>query len=137
MSRVRGLRRFPLALAIVSTLLILVAILFFIYGQFSTRHLLNINAQTVKMTRLTDSGKVGAAAISGGGRYIAYSLREPIHSFRKHGENKLVFDKVGDHYVLRQIWASARDEGLAVPESKREKEMRAVRASNTPAPSRL
>jgi len=49
------------------------------------------------------------------------------------GENKLVFDKVGDHYFLRQIWTSARDEGLAVPESKREKEMRAMRASNTAA----
>jgi hypothetical protein len=49
----------------------------------------------------------------------------------KPGENKLVFDMVGDHYFLRQIWTSARAEGLAVPESKREKEMRAMRASNT------
>jgi Tol biopolymer transport system component len=32
------------------------------------------------MTRLTDSGKVGVAAISGDGRFIAYSLREPNHS---------------------------------------------------------
>jgi hypothetical protein len=51
----------------------------------------------------------------------------------KPGESKLVFDKVGDNYFLRQICASARDEDLAVPESKREKEMRAMRASNTPA----
>ena len=43
----------------------------------------------------------------------------------KGDENKLVFDKVGDHYFLTQIWASARDEGLLVPESKQEKEMRA------------
>ena len=43
----------------------------------------------------------------------------------KADENKLVFDKVGDHYFLTQIWVSARDEGLLVPESKQEKEMRA------------
>ena len=43
----------------------------------------------------------------------------------KADENKLVFDKVGDHYFLRQIWTSARDQGLAVPESKLEKEMEA------------
>ena len=43
----------------------------------------------------------------------------------KANETKLVFDKVGDHYFLTQIWASARDEGLLVPESKQEKEMRA------------
>ena len=43
----------------------------------------------------------------------------------KGDENKLVFDKVGDHYFLTQIWASARDEGLLVPESKQEKELRA------------
>ena len=43
----------------------------------------------------------------------------------KADQNKLVFDKVGDHYFLAQIWASARDEGLLVPESKQEKELRA------------
>ena len=43
----------------------------------------------------------------------------------KADENKLVFDKVGDHYFLAQIWASARDQGLLVPESKQEKELRA------------
>jgi hypothetical protein len=43
----------------------------------------------------------------------------------KLDENKLVFHKVGDHYFLRQIWTSARGQGLAVPESKTEKEMAA------------
>ena len=43
----------------------------------------------------------------------------------KADETKLVFDKVGDHYFLTQIWTSARDEGLLVPESKQEKELRA------------
>ena len=43
----------------------------------------------------------------------------------KADETKLVFDKVGDHYFLAQIWTSARGQGLAIPESKLEKELRA------------
>ena len=43
----------------------------------------------------------------------------------KAEETKLVFNKVGDHYFLAQIWTSARGQGLAVPQSKVEKEMRA------------
>ena len=43
----------------------------------------------------------------------------------KAGETKLVFDKVGDRYFLRQIWTSARGQGLSVPESNLEKEMQA------------
>jgi hypothetical protein len=43
----------------------------------------------------------------------------------KADETKLVFHKVGDHYFLAQIWTSVRDEGLLVPESKQEKELRA------------
>ena len=43
----------------------------------------------------------------------------------KADETKLVFNKVGDHYFLAQIWTSARGQGLAVPQSKLEKEMRA------------
>jgi hypothetical protein len=44
----------------------------------------------------------------------------------KANETKLVFDKVGDHYFLAQIWTSARGQGLAVPQSKLEKELRAA-----------
>jgi len=43
----------------------------------------------------------------------------------KADETKLVFNKVGDHYFLAQIWTSARGQGLAVPQSKLEKELRA------------
>ena len=43
----------------------------------------------------------------------------------KADQNKLVFDKVGDHYFLAQIWTSARDQGLSVPQSQQEKELRA------------
>jgi hypothetical protein len=43
----------------------------------------------------------------------------------KDDETKLVFNKVGDHYFLAQIWTSVRGQGLALPESKLEKELRA------------
>jgi len=43
----------------------------------------------------------------------------------KADETKLVFNRVGNHYFLAQIWTSARDQGLSVPQSKLEKEMRA------------
>jgi hypothetical protein len=43
----------------------------------------------------------------------------------KADETKLVFNKVGDHYFLAEIWTSARGEGLRVPQSKLEKELRA------------
>jgi len=46
----------------------------------------------------------------------------------KADETKLVFDKVGDHYFLAQIWTSARGQGLELPKSQLEKELR---ASNT------
>ena len=43
----------------------------------------------------------------------------------KADETKLVFDKVGDHYFLAEIWTSARSQGLSVPKSHLEKELRA------------
>jgi hypothetical protein len=42
-----------------------------------------------------------------------------------NGETKLVFDKVGDRYFLRQIWSSVHGQGLQLPESKLEKEIQA------------
>ena len=43
----------------------------------------------------------------------------------KAGDTKLVFDKIGDHYFLRQIWTSTRGQGLSVPKSNLEKEVMA------------
>jgi hypothetical protein len=43
----------------------------------------------------------------------------------KTDQTKLVFHKVGDRYFLAQIWTSARGQGLSVPQSQREKELRA------------
>ena len=43
----------------------------------------------------------------------------------KVGETKLVFDKVGDRYFLRQIWTSVHGQGLQLPASKLENEVQA------------
>jgi hypothetical protein len=48
----------------------------------------------------------------------------------KPGESKLVFHKIGDNYFLAEIWSSVRGEGLAVPESKLEKEKMASNRAN-------
>ena len=47
-----------------------------------------------------------------------------------NGETKLVFDKVGDRYFLRQIWSSVHGQGLQLPESKLEKEIQASNREN-------
>jgi len=76
----------------------------------------------------------GAYAVREMGRATLVQSRDAVYSVMgiyyyagssKADETKLVFHKVGDHYFLAQIWTGARDQGLAVPESKMEKEMRA------------
>ena len=76
----------------------------------------------------------GAYAVREMGRATLVQSKEAVYSVlgiyadagpSKANETKLVFHKVGDHYILAQIWTSARDQGLAVPESKLEKELRA------------
>jgi hypothetical protein len=48
----------------------------------------------------------------------------------KAGETKLVFDKIGDRYFLRQVWSSNSGQGLQVPASKQEKEVLSATRSN-------
>jgi len=76
----------------------------------------------------------GAYAVREMGRATLVESKDAVYSVlgiynyagpSKADKTKLVFDKVGDHYFLAQIWTSARDQGLAVPESKLEKEFRA------------
>jgi len=76
----------------------------------------------------------GAYAVREMDRATLIQSREGVHSVlgiynyagpSKDDATKLVFSKVGDHYFLAEIWTSARDQGLQIPESKLEKEMRA------------
>jgi len=73
-----GKRRpqWPIATAIVIVVM-LSAISALLYSRFSGKHSTQLNLQNMKMTRLTEIGKVQAAAISPDGRYIAYSLQQP------------------------------------------------------------
>jgi len=48
----------------------------------------------------------------------------------KAGETKLVFDKIGSNYFLRQIWSSNSGQGLELPVSKLEKEETASNRGN-------
>jgi Tol biopolymer transport system component len=66
-----GLRRTPV---ILTSLPILAGISIAIYMRVSGPPALHVNPQNMKIRRLTDCGKVGVAAISADGRYIAYSL---------------------------------------------------------------
>jgi hypothetical protein len=76
----------------------------------------------------------GAYAVREMGRATLVQSKDFVYSIlgiynyagpSKANKTKLVFDKVGDHYFLAQIWTSSRDQGLALPESNLEKEMRA------------
>ena len=49
----------------------------------------------------------------------------------KPHETKLVFNKIGDHYFLCQIWTSVRGQGLQVPPSNLEKEMQTASTGTT------
>jgi hypothetical protein len=49
----------------------------------------------------------------------------------KPHDTKLVFNKIGDHYFLCQIWTSVRGQGLQVPPSKLEKEMQSAGTGTT------
>ena len=48
----------------------------------------------------------------------------------KTAATKLVFHKIGDNYFLAEVWTTARDQGLAIHESKMEKEMTASNRAN-------
>ena len=76
----------------------------------------------------------GAYAVREMGRATLVQSKDSVYSIlgiynyagpSKVNNTKLVFERVGGHYFLAQIWTSARDQGLALPESKLEKEMRA------------
>jgi len=43
-------------------------------------------------------------------------------SAKSSGQTKLVFDKIGSNYFLRQIWSSNSGQGLELPVSKLQKE---------------
>ena len=48
-------------------------------------------------------------------------------------EAKLVFDRIGDHYFLVQVWEPGNDSGVEIPRSKMERELvKQMLASSSP-----
>ena len=76
-----------------------------------------------------DLGQSATLIVSEDNKQHALVLNSSAGS-NKAAATKLVFDKVGSTYFLREIWTSARDQGLAIHESPLEKEMTASNRTN-------
>ena len=78
-----GSRRFfwrSLVAVSVVFLLVAASISAVLYRRRTSTHVPYFEIQNMRMSRLTDNGKVNMAAISPDGRYVAYALREPPYS---------------------------------------------------------
>jgi hypothetical protein len=49
----------------------------------------------------------------------------PAADLRRSGRGLLVFQRYGDEYFLNRVWTPSSREGLALPESVRQKELAA------------
>ena len=76
----KGKLRWQATVAVFLTVLVLTGLSAVLYRRFATGHGSHLDLQNMKMTRLTDIGRVGVMAISPDGRYIAYSVRDPQQS---------------------------------------------------------
>lgn len=65
---------------VVISLVVLAGLSTFIYRRVATTHLPHLDVQSMKMTKLTDNGRIGGLAISPDGRYVAYSVRDQKQS---------------------------------------------------------
>ena len=59
------------------------------------------------------------------GQVLTAIATNSVESIEVPRSVRLVFNGYGGQYFLAQIWTTAREEGLQIPESKLEKEMRA------------
>jgi hypothetical protein len=62
----------------------------------------------------------------------AFVLMHDTSTPRASKQGKLVFDRYGDRYYLRQIWTAGSNDGLECPKSRAEKE--SLQAQNKQAP---
>src|SRR5215469_11624676 len=74
-----------------------------------------------------------------GNRTGGFALTQEERSSKPTKTAKIVFDRYGDHYYLRQLWFSAEGSSYAeCPESKSEKQAkRSELASNPKAPTNV
>ena len=57
------------------------------------------------------------------GRNAALALAMDAQSNTPREEATLVFDRIGDHYFLTQVWEPGTDAGVQIPRSKMESEL--------------
>jgi len=107
-------RALLIAIATLAALLVLGGISIVVYRRISTLHSLHIDAQGMKMTRLTELGKVSNAAISPDGRYIAYSLQQAPYGIwvRQVSSESTVQVVSGANEAIRRITFSADSSNL-------------------------
>ena len=65
---------------VVIALLVVAGLSAAIYRRVAASRIPHVDVQSMKMTRITDNGNVGVAAISRDGRHVAYTLRDPQQS---------------------------------------------------------
>lgn len=77
-----------------------------------------------RIERLNPSSDKAAIAIrSADGHLSKIVLTTPVQSSETRESARLVFNRYGDRYYLAQVWTPADDTGLAVPESKSERQL--------------
>lgn len=66
-----------------------------------------------------------------------YVLMNETVSVKAPSKGKIVFDRYGDKYFLREIWTAGKSDGLECPKSRAEKETQRanLNAQNQSAPS--
>ncbi len=82
------------------------------------------------VTRAT-SGYLKIESLDGSNAVLALALYAQSNTAAT--EAKLVFDRVGNHYFLRQMWEPGNDTGVEIPRCKMESELiKRSLASNSP-----
>jgi hypothetical protein len=69
----------------------------------------------------TTEGSMTVRAVKGGSEEIF--LVEPVKAPESGAKTELVFDEIGSHYFLRQIWMGGHDVGQQIAVTKAEKEL--------------
>ena len=67
------------------------------------------------------SGPLKIASLDGRNAGLALAMAAQSNTPRK--EATLVFDRIGDHYFLTQVWEPGTDAGVEIPRSKMESEL--------------
>jgi hypothetical protein len=68
----------------------------------------------------------GVVGLRRGAEHIAFLMTNDVRTVGST-KSKLVFQRYGDRYFLRQVWMSGSDSGRELPAGKLEKELASIR----------